>query len=165
MNVAPSLEQSAAADPRIAVAEARLVMLRDVAEFGMSRLRTRYARPGEDPAIACMRLSRAVRCALILEGRIEVELASLKVGTWMPTAASPSPDLADDHEPSKAEDMSALKDPIERESPDRETFGHILKLPFKDAVSAILTDLGFNPRLTGEALPPPDPPPRISRSA
>jgi hypothetical protein len=40
----------------------------------------------------------------------------------------------------------------------------VIRLPLRDAVSAILSDLGFNPRRTGEALPPPDPPPRMIRA-
>ncbi len=139
MNVAPPLEHAAAPDPRIAAAEARLVMLRELAEFGMSRLRARYARPGEHPAMACMRLSRAVRCALILERRIEVELAALQAGTWTPPEDAPPPA---NPKPSKDKGMSAP--PVERDSPDRETFGHILKLPFKDAVKWICKEMGMD---------------------
>ncbi len=40
-------------------------------------------------------------------------------------------------------------------------YDDVIRLPLRDAVSAILSDLGFKPRRTGEAFPPPDPPPRM----
>ena len=89
--------------------------------------------------MACMRIARAVRCALILERRIEVELAALQAGTWTPPEDAPPPA---NPKPSKDKAMSAP--PVERDSPDRETFGHILKLPFKDAVRWICKELGMD---------------------
>ena len=138
MNVAPSLEQAAEApDPRIAVAEAQLAMLEELSACGMSRVEAldRHARPGEHAADAFARLSRAIRCALILEARIEKELAALKAGAWISAAESSdtdswSPDPSAESETLEDEDMSAPDDLVERESPDRESFGHILKLPF-----------------------------------
>ena len=152
MNVAPSLEQAAEApDPRIAVAEAQLAMLEELSACGMSRVEAldRHARPGEHAADAFARLSRAIRCALILEARIEKELAALKAGAWISAAESSdtdswSPDPSAESETLEDEDMSAPDGLVERESPDRESFGHILKLPFKDAVRWICRELGMD---------------------
>jgi hypothetical protein len=40
----------------------------------------------------------------------------------------------------------------------------VIRLPLKEAVTAILSDLEFNRRRAGEAFPPPDPPPRMTRA-
>jgi hypothetical protein len=145
MNVDLSLGRAteAAPDPRIAVAEAQLAMLEQLAEFGMSRVRevNKHTRPGELPVDAYLRLGRAIRCALILEMRIEEELAALKAGTWTPpeerrVTRSPPEPLAE-------EDMFIPDERIERES-DRESFEHILKLPFKDAVRWICKEMGMD---------------------
>ena len=118
-------------------------MLEQLAEFGMSRVRevNKHTRPGEAPVDAYLRLGRAIRCALILEMRIEEELAALKAGTWTPpeerrVTRSPPEPLAE-------EDMFIPDERIERES-DRESFEHILKLPFKDAVRGICKEMGMD---------------------
>ncbi len=43
-------------------------------------------------------------------------------------------------------------------------YDDVISLPLTDAVNAILADLGLDPRRTGEALPLPDPPPRMTRA-
>jgi hypothetical protein len=40
----------------------------------------------------------------------------------------------------------------------------VIRLPLTEAVSAILSDLGFDPHRTGKAVPAPDPPPRMIRA-
>jgi len=94
-----------APDPRIARAEQRLAMLRELAELGMtlSRALTRRAvaeadhaeaaaetdttpaptphpEPRHDPADSFARLSRAVRLTLALEATVEEQLAALRAG-------------------------------------------------------------------------------------
>lgn len=93
-------------DPRIARAQERLAMLRELAELGMALTRelTRRAletpepaeAPRRDPADSFARLSRAVRLTLALEAAVEEQLGVLRVGGMDRAAPSPVADDDDD---------------------------------------------------------------------
>ncbi len=111
-----------ALDPRVARAEERLAILRELAELGMALARelTRRAletpdnlaasdpdaqtravsapptAPRRDPADSFARLSRAVRLTLALEAAVEEQLSVLRVGGMDRAAPSPVADDDDD---------------------------------------------------------------------
>ena len=105
-------EIAAAPDPRIARAEERLAMLRELAELGMALARELTRRtleaeedpdpgaaasanpraapgPRHDPADSFARLSRAVRLTLALEAKVEEDLSALIAGGMDRSAESP----------------------------------------------------------------------------
>ena len=103
----PESATADAPDPRIARAEQRLAMLRELAELGMALTRelTRRAMaapetpeaapdatpasrhpPRHDPADSFARLSRAVRLTLALEATVEEQLSTLRAGGLGPAA-------------------------------------------------------------------------------
>ena len=101
-----TLPERDAPDPRIARAEQRLAMLRELAELGMALTRALARRaleapdvdpeavpePRHDPADSFARLSRAVRLTLALEATVEDQLSALRAGEM--DRAAPSPVVA-----------------------------------------------------------------------
>jgi hypothetical protein len=112
----PESRSADATDPRVARAEERLAMLRELAELGMTLTRELTRRtlespetpeaapaadgnpkavaravpgPRHDPAESFARLSRAVRLTLALEAKAEEELSALLAGVKDRAAASP----------------------------------------------------------------------------
>ncbi|HWF01430.1 MAG TPA: hypothetical protein VG248_16640 [Caulobacteraceae bacterium] len=112
----PESSSDDATDPRVARAEERLAMLRELAELGMALTRELTRRtlespeapeggpaadanpkgaprtipgPRHDPAESFARLSRAVRLTLALEAKAEEELSALITGVKDRAAASP----------------------------------------------------------------------------
>ncbi|MGH7023705.1 MAG: hypothetical protein ACREEB_08955 [Caulobacteraceae bacterium] len=89
---APTPQDSAATDPSVALAEWRLRLLEEMAEFGMKLMRT--LEPGaveapandkpngkvRDPADAFLNVSRAIRLTLALHAETDQELRDLKKG-------------------------------------------------------------------------------------
>ena len=109
---APS-EPGGEANPRFARAEARLAMLRELAELGMTLTRNLVAStqapaaadrdnaaaepppPRHDPANAFARLSRAVRLTLALEASAEDDLATLRAEGSLKPVKGPTIDARD----------------------------------------------------------------------
>ncbi len=110
-------ESAGSVDSRIARAEQRLAMLRELAELGMALTRELTRRtlaapeppeqasdveakpapnsrdipgPRHDPAESFARLSRAVRLTLALEAKVDEELTALRAGEMSRHAESPS---------------------------------------------------------------------------
>jgi hypothetical protein len=115
----PDSDRATGPDPRVARAEQRLAMLRELAELGMALTRELTRRtleapeelptppaakadprtvpgPRHDPAESFARLSRAVRLTLALEATVEGELSDLRAGGIGGSAASPLADDAND---------------------------------------------------------------------
>jgi hypothetical protein len=107
-------EGDAASDPRIARAEQRVAMLRELAELGMALTREMARRalappaepeapaaraaagPRHDPADAFARLSRAVRLTLALEAKADEALTALRAGAAVLAAQTPLDPYGDD---------------------------------------------------------------------
>jgi hypothetical protein len=193
--------QPCAPDPRIARAEMWFCTLRGLVKIGMWLARAltlesggkardlkwhgpRIAFPfGFDPITAFLRVSRAVRLALMLQIRIDEEIAEMRAGRFpsptpaatgvgeLPEAGAEAARLADKireigletmgqeiESPERAE--SLITDPSERRGDEREDpeFYRLLKGPLKDAVAAICADLGLRPdwtQWTEDGFPPP----------
>jgi hypothetical protein len=179
-------EPSETPDPRIAGAEARLRVLRDLREFGMEQaeLATRRARVltqaleagAEPPKIAdpgdvFARVFRGMRCALVLEARLEDDLYALRAGTYAPESGrAPQGSRADDPAKPVRDRMPErsrlrghvleLTDPDSMEEPEceriysqlterlyeSERYDLLLDLPIDQAIEAICKDLGIRPQ-------------------
>jgi hypothetical protein len=146
------------AESRIARAEARLGILRELAELGMKLTRALVSQsvepaeaatpgPRRDPADAFARLSRAVRLTLALEARTEDDLAALRAGAYEPpTAGLSRPDPA----PTAPDDDADFVPPHERPLPS--DYPSAFRNEIRDAVHDVINQEITDPYLASEAL-------------